>query len=170
MTEIIVRPTDFPAASLTDSPEPTLTLSQVRALLADVAAVERASRPIVLHTPAEPATAPHAAPAVAPVAVTIPGARLDGPRHVSRLFFRSEVIAYCGVFAGATAAACGLASLFTTSPMVWGVAALAGMLVSFGAAAVANHAHDRHHRERGARARIGRDKHGCPVTEAAPGR
>jgi hypothetical protein len=97
--------------------------------------------------------------------VAVPSSPLSGPRRVSRLFFRSEVITYCGISAGATAAGCGLASLLTTSAMVWGVAALGGMLVSFGAAA-ANHAHDRHHRERGARAHIGRDKHGCPVVEA----
>jgi hypothetical protein len=58
MTEIEIRPS---TTGTTTSSEPTLTLSQVRALLADVAAVERASRPIVLHAPAEPATAPQAA-------------------------------------------------------------------------------------------------------------
>lgn len=57
MTEIEIRTAD----SLADSPEPSLTLTQVRALLADATAYERAQRPLVLHAPAEPATAPQAA-------------------------------------------------------------------------------------------------------------
>lgn len=57
MTEIEIRTVD----SLADSPEPSLTLTQVRALLADATAYERAQRPLVLHAPAEPATATQAA-------------------------------------------------------------------------------------------------------------
>ncbi|HTJ71443.1 MAG TPA: hypothetical protein VL551_28130 [Actinospica sp.] len=160
MTEIEIRPS---TTGTTTSSEPTLTLSQVRALLADAAAYERAQRPIILHTPAQPLSAPHSAPQ--PVPVSVPAAPLSGPVRVSRLFLRSEVVGYSGISAGATAAVCGIASVFTTSPMVWGVGALAGMLVSFGGAVAANHGHDRLQRERGARARIGKDRHGCPVTE-----
>lgn len=166
MTEIEIRPAASLTASLTEPGEPTLTLTQVRALLADATAYERAQRPLIIRPAAEPSTAPCSAP----VAVSIPGAPLDGPRHVSRLFLRSEVVGYSGISGGATAAVIGIASLFTTSPIVWGIGALAGLLVSFGAAIAANHAHDQLHRERGARARIGRDKHGCPVTEASPAR
>lgn len=163
MTEIDIRRADSLTASLAE-PEPTLTLSQVRALLADAAAFERASRPIVLHTPAQPVTAAQSAPQ--PVPVSVPAAPLTGPVRVSRLFLRSEVVAYSALYTGAGAAVTGMVRLFADSPMVDGLACVGGLLVSLGAAVAANRAHDRHHAERGARARIGRDKHGCPVTEA----
>ncbi|MBR7832792.1 hypothetical protein KDL01_05940 [Actinospica durhamensis] len=47
----------------TDTAEPTLTVSELRALLQDATAYATANRPVVLHAPAEPATAPQTAAA-----------------------------------------------------------------------------------------------------------
>lgn len=167
MTEIEIRRADSLTASLA---EPTLTLSQVRALLADAAAYERASRPIVLRGPEQPVTAPHSAPQRAGhpgIAVTIPSAAVPTPAPSSaRLFIRPEVVGYSAASAGGTVAGCGLVSLFTSSPIVWGAACLAALLVSFGGAVGAHVAHGRHEQQHGARARAGIDTHGHPITEA----
>lgn len=61
----------FPQAS---EAEPALTLSQLQSLLRAAADLERAQRPIVLHTAQQPATAPHTAPAGASMFVPMPPA------------------------------------------------------------------------------------------------
>lgn len=160
MSEIIIRQ----GATPTTEPEPSLTLTQLSTLLRDAAALERASRPVVLTGPethpARPLPAPYAAPA--PETAPAPAGPLSGPVHVPRLYLRSEISLVFFIGTGLSAA---LATLITGN----GDCAALILLSLIGAAtstAALNRAHTKHEREHGPRAHHGVDRHGCPVTEA----
>lgn len=127
MNEIITRAEQ----TATAEPEPTFTLSQLRGLLQDVAALERAQRPIVLSTNPAPATAPQTAPAGASVYVPMPPAAAvvqaqQQPSERSPWPILFMVSGCTGLAACATAAATGnqFAILaFFASVALWGTSA-----------------------------------------------
>ena len=142
-------------------PEPSLTLTQLQGLLKDAAAYEAAKRPIVLHTPAEPATATQTAPQA--TTVTLPaGTVQSGPRRVSRLYVRSELSFFMFFGIGLSGA---LSAALTENPLP-GALVLLGIIGGGISLAASNRDHDDHQAVNGCRARHGKDKHGCPVTEA----
>jgi hypothetical protein len=135
--EIVTRVEQAPGAA-----EPMLTFSQLRALLQDAAALERAQRPVVVHTAPQPATAPQTAPAgasaggdrsksdnVTLVHVPMPPVRpyaavaVDQPRNPWPLLFM--VSGCCGLAGAGTAAATGnqyAILAFFASVALWGTA------------------------------------------------
>lgn len=124
--------------------EPTLTLTQLTALLREAAAYERAQRPIVLHTPTAPATNPYAAPTVHPgITIPLPAAptttTAQGPE---RRFTLAELVGWCGVGVAGTGIATMLAlALGSPDIATAGIATVAGLATSLGAA-VASTQHD----------------------------
>lgn len=128
-SEIITR-----AGAASPGGQPTLTLEQVRALLQDATAYAAATRPVVLHTPAEPATAPQTAhPGIT---VTIPAATAEQtpPAPARRLYTRPELVFAAGVTSAVSTLAAGIAAAVTASPVPLAVAAVAGIGASVGAA------------------------------------
>jgi hypothetical protein len=156
MNEIITRQEAAGATA-----EPALTVSQLTGLLKAAADYERAQRPIVLHAPAEPALAPQTAPQPVPVTVSA-GTVLTGPRRVSRLYVRSELSCFMFFGIGLSGA---LSAALTENPLP-GAFVLLGIVGGGVSLAASNRDHDDHQAENGCRARHGKDKHGCPVTEA----
>jgi hypothetical protein len=140
MTEIITRQGVTPDATV----EPSLTLSQLSALLRDAAALERAQRPIILTGPAQPVSAPQTAGHPG-INVTIPDAAAPAPEpSARRTFTRAELFGWCGIWTGASAAGGIVADAITGSAYVTlGAILTSGLLVSFGAAIVSNHDDDR---------------------------
>lgn len=129
--------------------EPTMTISQLRALLQDAAAYERARRPVVIHTaPDAPATAPLttaqtlaaiAAPtAHAPVALAVVEPQ-ERRRTLAEWLGLLGVAVAGGSFTTMTALAVaggpGIADA--------GITAVGGLLVSLGAAVASSNADDR---------------------------
>lgn len=107
MNEIITRA----ERTTTGETEPTLTLSQLQGLLRAAAELERAQRPIVVHSAPQPATTAQTAPAGASVYVPMPPAAafapvaVDRPRNIWPLLF---MVSGCtGLAAAGTAAATG---------------------------------------------------------------
>lgn len=139
MTELTTR------ADLAET-EPSLTVSQLRALLQDTAALAATQRLIVLHAPAEPATAVHTAAAGHPgIAVTYPAAAVEQaqPAPLRRLYTRPEVVFAAGVTSAISTLAAGIASAVTASPVPLAAAAVVGIGASVGAAVVMTHDDDR---------------------------
>lgn len=102
MNEITTRADALPVnfAESVES-DPAITISQLTALLNAAAALERAQRPIVLHSAPQPATTAQAAPAGADVYVPMPPA----PPAVQAPQRPSEHNAWPGIFAVSMAAA-----------------------------------------------------------------
>jgi len=85
--------------------EPTLTLSQLQGLLREAAALERAQRPIIIHTAIEAAPAPHPGIAVRIPAPVAPVAATGEPRNIWPLVF---MVSGCtGLGSGTAAIATG---------------------------------------------------------------
>lgn len=138
-TEIQTVPPARPAVVVDSGQgaEPVLSVSQVTELLRAAADLERARRPIVLHTGAEPVPAPHAAPAPHPgISVTVPAATLDltPPAPARRLFTRAEMVFACGVTSALSTVAGGIAAALVHSPAPLAAASVGGLLASLGAA------------------------------------
>lgn len=123
----LARVIDAQADPIRHSPDAATFIASVTELAAWTAA-----RAVAEHTQATPA------PAVGhpgiEVRVPLASAEPARPHRSRRLFTRAELIGYCGISAGATAAAGGIASAVTGSFAPLGVAALGGLLTSFGAA------------------------------------
>lgn len=116
--------------------EQGVTVDQVTALLRAAADYQRAARPIVLHTVAEPVPAAQTAPAHPGVTVTYPAPALDltPPAAARRLFTRAELVFACGVTSACSALVAGIAAAVTASPMPLAAAAVVGIGTSVGAA------------------------------------
>lgn len=123
MTEIDIRQ----GVTTATTEEPSLTLTQLQELLRDAAALERASRPIVLHGPAQPAVAPQAAPQHPGVDIRYPAAPVTAESRSEHNWWPMVCIA------SGTAGACfSLVTAVTGSPYgilavfasagVWGTA------------------------------------------------
>lgn len=135
---------DWPASSGAAG-EPSLTVGQVAELLRAAADYQRAARPIVLHTGAEPVPAPQAAPAHPGIAVTYPAPALDltPPAAARRLFTRAELVFACGVSSACSVLVGGVAAAFAASPFPLFVAAVCGLFTSVAAAVVMTNDDDR---------------------------
>lgn len=117
--------------------EPMLSVSQLAEVLRAAADLERAKRPIVLHTAAAPAPAVQAAVAPHPgITVTYPTAPAAAEQHAPtrRLFTRAELVFACGVTSALSTLAAGIAAAVTASPMPLAAAAVVGIGASVGAA------------------------------------
>jgi hypothetical protein len=107
-----IDPTPITGVITTDTDptdEPSLTLTQLRALLRDAAAYERAQRPVVLHQ--APETAPATAPAPVPAAVVpalMPAPVRPRPAWGVRLVYASVAALVTGAADGVF---CGTAPL-----------------------------------------------------------
>lgn len=125
--------------------EPSLSVSQVAELLRAAADLERAKRPIVLHTSPAPAPAVQTAVAHPGITVTYPTAAAvaepSGPTR--RLFTRAELVFACGVTSALSTLAAGIAAAVTASPMPLAVAAVVGIGTSVAAAVTMTHDDDR---------------------------
>lgn len=133
MTEIATRAETAAAA------EPSLTVSQLRGLLQDAAALAATQRPIVLHAPAEAAPAPQTALAGHPgITVTYPATTTEQlqPAPTRRLYTRPELVFAAGVTSAVSTLAAGIASAVTASPVPLAAAAVVGIGASVGAAVV----------------------------------
>ncbi|MBR7832460.1 hypothetical protein KDL01_04280 [Actinospica durhamensis] len=129
----------------TDTAEPTLTISELRALLRDATAYAAAQRPIVLHAPAEPVTATQTAPAGhAGITVAVPAATAiqDAPE---RRYSIHELVGHCGMAVAGTGFITAILLAVAGSPDITtaAVAGVAGLAVSFGAAVTGTNADDR---------------------------
>jgi hypothetical protein len=141
MTEIETR---SPATEA----EPTLTLTQLTALLREAAAYERAQRPVILHTPAEPVTAPQTAPVAHPgVAIPVPAAPVATvtDQAPERRFTLAELVGWCGLGVAGSGIATMLALAFAGSPDIAtaGIATVAGFATSLGAAVATTNSDDK---------------------------
>lgn len=139
-TALAVVVDDRAAADWTTTPaavlEPSLTVGQVAELLRAAADLERAKRPIVLHTAASPAPAVQTAAAHPGITVTYPAAADVAEQHAPtrRLFTRAELVFACGVTSAISTLAAGIAAAVAASPMPLAAAAVVGIGASVGAA------------------------------------
>jgi len=130
------RSTDLARAVAETSAAKVAGLESAQSPAAFIAAVVELAGQAAARAVAEQAKAHPGIDVTIPTPAAVP---LAAPTQRSRrLFTRAELFGYCGIWSGATAAGCGLASLFTSSPAVWGIGAVGGLLVSFGAAVVSH--------------------------------
>jgi len=129
--------------------EPTMTLSQLRALLQDAAAYERAQRPVVLHTVTEaPATAPQTATqTLAAIDVRVPAApvlaAVAEPEERRRTLAEWLGLLGVAVAGGGFTTLLGLAVAGGPGIVDAGVTAVAGLAVSVGAAVSSSNSDDK---------------------------
>jgi hypothetical protein len=114
----------------------TISVSELRGLLRDAAALAAAQRPVVLHPATE--TAPQTAPGHPGIAVTYPATMTEqaSPLPSRRLYTRPEVVFAAGVTSAVSTLAAGIASAVTASPAPLAAAAVVGIGASVGAAVV----------------------------------
>lgn len=123
--------TTYTEQAAAGAPETRLSLSELRTLLREAAAYERAANPapVVVHTAPQPATAPQTAPAGARVFVPMPPAAaftpvaVDRPRNIFPLLF---MVSGCTGLGSATAAIAtgneGAVAVTIAALIAWGIA------------------------------------------------
>jgi hypothetical protein len=126
MTEIATQP-----GPLAEAAQSAISIEQIRGLLQDATAYAAATRPVVLHTPAEPATVAHPG-----IAVTYPAtlAEQAPPAPSRRLYTRPELIFAAGVTSAFSTVVAGVAAGVMSSPMPLAAGAVAGIGASVAAA------------------------------------